>query len=78
MRVSLGIPLDSRDGTLDRDELLKNFQQNPDGVYKRPGTQDTIYFTTAGTAYGTFKWGTKVYIWNSSNTATTPTGITIA
>lgn len=68
MRISLGIPVDSRDGTLERDEKLLNWQINPDGIYKRPGTSRSSYSTTAGSGTGIFVFGSKIYMWTGAMT----------
>ena len=77
VRISLGIQVDSRDGTLQRDEKLVNFQLNPDGIYKRSGTSRTTYSATAGAGYGSFVWGTHIYIWTAGNTAITPASVAL-
>ena len=68
MRIGLGFQADSRDGTLLRDEKLQNWQLNPDGVYKRPGSSRTTYSTTAGDGKGICVFGTKIYMWTGSMT----------
>jgi hypothetical protein len=70
MRIGLGFNADSRDGTLQRDEKLQNWQLNPDGVYKRPGSSRTTYSTTAGAGIGIMTFGTKIYMWTGSMTTT--------
>lgn len=77
MRISLGIQADSRDGTLLKDEKLVNFQLCPDGIYKRAGSSRTAYSATAGAGYGSFVYGTKIYMWTAGNTATTPASATV-
>lgn len=68
MRIGLGVQADSRDGTLLRDEKLLNFQLNPDGIYKRPGSSRTAYSTTAASGEGIFVYAGKIYIWTGSMT----------
>lgn len=68
MRVELGLNVDSRDGTLLRDEKLVNFQLNPDGVQKRAGTSRSSYSATANSGIGIFVYGTKIYMWTGAMT----------
>lgn len=68
MRIGLGFNADSRDGTLLRDEKLLNFQLNPDGVYKRPGSSRTTYSTTANAGIGICVFGSTIYMWTGSMT----------
>lgn len=63
MRVELGLNVDSRDGTLLRDEKLVNFQLSPDGVQKRAGSSRSSYSATANAGLGIFVYGTKIYMW---------------
>ena len=74
MRVPLGYTLESRDGGLTRDELVRNMSQDPDGMYKRAGTTQA-YSATAGNGYGVFTYGGHIYAWTSANTATTPSAL---
>jgi len=70
-RINLAMSLDSRDGTLTRDDMLQNYSDEPDGIYKRPGTISR-YTGTTGTGFGIFAFNGHLYAWSSGTTSTTP------
>jgi hypothetical protein len=81
MRVPLLPPLESRDSVGDKDSLGVNlFLEQEDAerarAVKRAGTKVESVRTHAG--QGIFAYGTKVYIWDSSTTATAPASINIS
>lgn len=81
MRVPLLPPLESRDSTGDKDSLgvnvfLEQEDQNMVRAVKRAGTK--LEVSRIHTGQGIFTYGTKVYIWDSSVTATAPASINIS
>jgi hypothetical protein len=81
LRIPLASPLDSRDSGITKDSISYNVYveaESPEVFYvvKRPGFKNES--TRTGTAQGIFAYGTKVYIWDSNVTATTPDNILIS
>ena len=79
LRLPLVNSLEGRDGVV-KDDLITNgfIEQSYDNnlyVYKRPGLLNKR--TRTGTAKGIFIYNNSVYIWDTSNTNTTPTVIAI-
>jgi hypothetical protein len=73
VRTSLVIPIESRDGTLNKDSKLVNLMIDPLApakVMKRPGMWKQNLYAPAGNGDGIFAFNDIIYIWTDGGTGT--------
>ena len=75
MRSSLVHPIESRDGTLSKDEVLRNFMVDPiqpSKIQKRPALTRTDLYAVSGQGFGSFVFNDYIYVWTDTTPPTSP------
>lgn len=75
MRVPAVRHIESRDGTLAKDELMRNFTVDPlapEKAMKRPAMVKTDLYAPAGQSFGLFVFNDFIYFWNDQTSPTSP------
>lgn len=69
MRIPAVRPIESRDGTLAKDEMMQNLMVDPfepEKVQKRPAMWKSNLFAPAGQGFGMFVFNDTVYFWTDN------------